>query len=127
MATQQLTNIPKDIKSKRAGGVISAYRIIKFGDDDETVVQADAVDDAFVGITIPGSGSDVSGMVEEGDMIDFATSGIPAVEYGGVVTRGDNLTTDSQGRAITAGATDNVIGVAFNSGVSGDIGSCRIV
>lgn len=126
MATQQLTNIPKDIKSKKAGGVVNAYRILKFGADDEHVVHASAASDKLIGISIPGSGSDTSGMADEEDMVDFATSGIPAVEYGDTVARGDELTSDADGRAVVAAGGNFVIGIAYNSGVRGDIGSCKI-
>jgi hypothetical protein len=56
--------------------------------------------------------------------------GIAPVEYGGNVTRGDPLTSDGDGKAITAtaagGSNVRLIGIAGSSGVLGDIGSAII-
>lgn len=123
---QQGANRPGHIISKKAGGVISAYRILKFGSDDEHVIQATAADDVLIGVSIPGSGSDPSGMVDEDEILDMATAGTPAVEYGDTVTRGEKLTSDAQGRAVPAAGGNNVIGTAMNSGVANDIGSVQI-
>lgn len=48
---------------------------------------------------------------------------IMSVEYGGTVTKGDAVTTDSVGRAVTATAGQYVNGVADEDGTVGKIGS----
>jgi len=103
-----------------AGAAIARHRIVKFGTDDDKAVQASAVGDALIG---------VSGELDiaSGERIDVIITGIPRVEYGGNVTRGDWLTTDAVGKAVSAapaaGVNNSVIGRAGESGVDGDIGS----
>ena len=99
---------------------IASYLIIKPGAADDTCVVATASTDALLGTagftalpTPVGQPLDVDWRVEA------------KVVYGGNVTRGDWLTSDGQGRAITAapaaGVNANVIGRALQSGVAGDV------
>ena len=114
---------PGLIKTYVAEAAVAAYRIVKPGTSDGNVVQGAAVTDALIGI---------SGMVagDLGKRVDIIHSDIAEVEYGGAVTRGDWLTSDANGKAVTAapaaGTNNNVIGRALVSGVLGDIGSCLI-
>ena len=98
-----------------AGGAVAPHRIVKYGDADGKVVQSAAADDAHVG---------VSGRVSaaSGGRVEIARQGIADVEYGGNVTRGDLLTADGDGKAVTAADGNRVIGSADVSGVAGDIG-----
>lgn len=111
------------IKNYTAGGAIAAYRIVKWS-ADSTVVQAAAATDALIGI------STRIAAAASGDRTDIVRSGIAEVEYGGNVTRGDPLTSDSSGKAVAAapaaGSNARIIGIAEVSGVSGDIGSALI-
>jgi hypothetical protein len=106
-----------------AAAAIGAYRIAKFGAADGEAIPAAASTDALIGVTtsLPAS---------LGERVDVIRGGIAEVEFGGNVTRGDWLTADAQGRAITAapaaGVNANVIGRAECSGVLGDIGSVLI-
>ncbi|MDR2551446.1 MAG: hypothetical protein LBD10_14745 [Desulfobulbus sp.] len=114
---------PGLIKTFVAEAAVAAYRIAKFGTSDANVVQATAVGDALIG---------VCGLVagDAGRRVDIIMSDIAEVEYGGNVTRGDWLTTDASGRAVSAapaaGTNNNVIGRALVSGVVGDIGHCML-
>lgn len=105
-----------------AGGAISANRFVKFGASDRAMLQAAAATDAIVGV------SDIAAAYTE--TVDVCISGIFPVVYGGTVTRGDLLTSDSSGRAIVAapaaGVNHRIGGVAMVSGVVGDLGSVRI-
>lgn len=107
------------IKTFDAGGTLPARRIVKFGSAEETVVVATAVGDALIGVSV-----DVD--AANGDLVDVVLSGIAQVEYGGNVTRGALLTTDTAGKAVAAapagGANNSVIGRAMVSGASGDYG-----
>ena len=107
------------VKNNIADGVIAACTIVKFSADAH-VVQAAAVSDSLVGVT-----TDIPAAI--GDRCDVIVHGLADVLYGGTVTRGDMLTTDSSGRAVTAapaaGVNNVVIGMAFVSGVVGDIGA----
>ena len=55
------------------------------------------------------------------------TLGIALAMYGGAVTAGDNLTTDANGKLVTATGTNPVIGVAMESGVDGEVHSVLLV
>lgn len=105
-----------------AGGAIPANRFVKFGASDRAMLQAAAATDAIVGV------SDIAAASTE--TVDVCISGIFPVVYGGTVTRGDLLTSDSTGRAIVAapaaGVNHRIGGVAMVSGVVGDLGSVRI-
>lgn len=111
-------------KTHTADGAIAAYRIVKHGDADGDVAQAAASTDKLIGIAgrVPAAAA--------GDRIDIVRAGIAEVEFGGTVTRGDPLTSDSVGRAVAAapgtGVNAYIIGIAEVSGVVGDIGSAHI-
>ncbi len=83
------------LTTKVAGAAIAAYRIVKFGDADGKVVQAEAAADALIGIVnrVP---------AESGRPVEINRYGVAEVEYGGGVTRGDALTSDADGKAVTA-------------------------
>jgi hypothetical protein len=129
----QTSGIEKSAKCTAAIG--TAYTIAKFGVDDNTLSVASAETDALIGIfqhTTESAGDEVRIMME----------GISRVVLGGTVTRGDRLTADVDGKAVSAsshthtentGATYtqnastqaasavNTIGIALASGVAGDI------
>jgi hypothetical protein len=112
------------IKNFTAQGAIPAYRIAKFGSADGTVVAAAAVSDLLLGVStrVPADAA--------GDRVDIVLSGIAEVEYGGNVTRGAKLTANASGAAVaaapSAGANNQIIGIAMVSGVAGDIGAVMI-
>jgi len=113
-------NNPTLTKSFLAGAAVTKYRIVKFGADDDSVVQAAAATDILIGVADPLGG-------ESGRRVDVIMQGAADVEYGGTVTRGALLTADANGRAVeaapAAGSNNRIIGVAMASGVTGDIGS----
>lgn len=107
-----------------AGGAVNPLRIVKHGAADREAVQAAGNTDALMGV------ADQMGAGTAGDPLDVIKSDLAEVEYGGNVTRGDWLTSDSEGRAVTAapaaGETVQVIGRAEVSGVLGDHGSVHV-
>lgn len=112
---------PDLIVSFIAGALIAAHRIVVFGSDDNTVVTASAATGSLIGISDLGADA-------AGDRLDVILEDIAEVEYGGTVTRGDLITSDANGKAITATvAGSRIIGFAMVSGVTGDIGSINIV
>lgn len=113
-------NNPGLIKTFYAGAAISPHRIVKFGADDDHVVQSSAAGDLHIGV------SGELGADAAEDRVDITMTDVPEVEYGAAVTRGQKLTADASGRAVPAATTNQVIGVAMESGVLGDIGSVRI-
>lgn len=107
------------IKSFVAGADIPANRAVKFGVDDNTVILAAAATDSIIGI------SDIGGL--NGQRLDIILADVGEISYGGTVTRGDLLTANATGQAITRTvAGSRVIGFAVVSGVIGDIGSVFI-
>lgn len=108
------------LKACYAGGPVLPNRIVKHGAADGYAVQAAAAADASFGV------ADNLGALAAGDPFDVIRGGIAEVVYGGVVTRGDALTSDSQGRAVKAASGNRVIGIAEVSGVLNDLGSVFI-
>lgn len=105
-----------------AGAAVNPYRFVKHGSSDQQAIQASAATDAIIGV------SDQMGADATGDPLDVIRSDLAEVEYGGSVTRGDPLTSDSDGRAITATVDGSrIAGYAETSGVVGDIGSYHAV
>lgn len=106
------------IKNFIAGAAIGRYLIVKFGGDDDTVVPAAAATDALIGIN---GETDV----ENAAGIDVYHSNVHQVRAGGAITRGDLITSDADGKAVTAapatGVNNAVIGRALASGVAEDI------
>lgn len=102
-----------------AGAAVAARRLVKFDSDDRTVIQGAAGADLVIGVSDLGAAA--------GERVDVIHTDIATVEYGGNVTRGQLLMSDSVGRAITATAAAGVnvryAGVAMVSGVSGDLGA----
>lgn len=106
-------------KNYTAGAAIAPFRIVKFGAADGEVVQAAAATDLSIGVSgsLPATAA--------GERIDIIRAGLTPVALGGTVTRGDKLTADANGAAVTAapaaGANANIIGIAEVSGVAGDV------
>lgn len=102
-----------NIRTCKTSAAIPAFRIAKFGSDDETVALASASTDALAGISqeidAPASGR-----------VDLAEDGPHSVQLGGPVTRGDFLTAGTDGKAVKC-TTGNYIAQAKQSGVAGDI------
>jgi hypothetical protein len=107
-------------KTYAAEAAITPRRIVKHGAADGGVINSAAAADKHAGV------ADSRGAAAAGDAVDIYKSGTVEVEYGGNVTRGDPLTSDAVGRAITAapaaGANVRIVGFAEVSGVLGDIG-----
>jgi len=117
-----MPNNPGLTKSYATGGAVAGYRIVKYS-ADETVVQGAAATDLSIGVSARlGAAS--------GERCDVVRTGITEVEFGGNVARGAKLTSDADGKAVTAapaqGVNNQIIGIAEVSGVAGDIGSLLI-
>ncbi len=107
------------IKNGTAEAAIAPYRIVKFGAADGGYVQSAAAADFNAGVC-------ESVGPASGERLDVVKAGIADVEFGGTVTRGQPLTSDANGKAVTAapaaGANVRIIGFAEVSAVAGDIG-----
>lgn len=107
------------IKNFIADGTINPYRILKHNNSDTDVVQASSETDYIIGV------SDEVG-ASSAERVDVTMNGIAQIELGGTVTRGEELTSDANGKAVSIsslpkGVNYRSIGKALVSGVSGDI------
>jgi hypothetical protein len=113
---------PIHVKNYVTGGAVGPNRIVKFGSADNTVVLAAAATDKPIGVS---RGPSTLGSVASGDRIDVVRLGIYPVVAGGTITRGDPITSDASGGAVTAapsaGTNNGIIGRAETSAVSGDL------
>lgn len=106
-----------------AEGTIVSNSFVKFGSDDDTVVQAAAATDSIIGavnmVAPPGSSA------ASGARLDVEVTGIVDIKLGGTVTRGGFVTSDASGLGVaaapSAGTNNRIAGIAQASGVSGDI------
>lgn len=109
---------PTLTKNFNAGAAIAAYRIVKMGAADATVVQGAAATDFLMGVCTEIAAA-------SGGRADVHIAGIADVEFGGTVTRGDEVTSDATGKAVAAapaaGVNNRIIGLALVSAVSGQI------
>ena len=110
--------IPK--RSFYASGAIAAYRFVKFAAADNAMAQASASTDMIIGI------SNLLG-AEDTRPVDVGFVGdVVLLDIGGTVTRGQDLTSDANGKGVAvtntvAAATNTNVGaVALQSGVDGD-------
>ena len=112
------------VKTFNAGGNVNHARFVKFDSDDRTVIQSAAGGDSTIGVSDFSATATVSA---SGERVDVQLTDVATVTYGGTVTRGQLLMSDSTGRAITAaaaaGANVRYCGVAMVSGVVGDLGA----
>lgn len=112
------------VKAYKAGAQIGPYLIVKWDTADYQVVLAAAATDKLVGVSVPNI------TAPSGQRVDVVLEGIAQVTAGGTVTRGDPLTSDASGRAVTAapgaGTNNRLIGFAETSAVVGDIFPIRL-
>ncbi len=106
------------IKSRNATTAIPALRLVKEGGVDGAGVPAVDAAASIIGVS-----SEIDTAVGERASV-IMSGNVADVLYGGTVARGDKLTADAQGRAITTTAPGaHYVGTAEVSGVVGDIGS----
>ncbi|MGK7925532.1 MAG: capsid cement protein [Spirulina sp.] len=114
----------KHVKTDKAvvesgNGKIEPYKVVKFGTAKDTVTKALAASDASIGIS-----NELE--AEEGEPCEFFICGIAPVTYGGTIVKGSQLTADANGDVVVAGAGNRIIGIAWEDGVAGNIGSLKI-
>ena len=105
------------VKTYDAGGTINEYRIVKFGSSDASVLQSSASTDKFAGVACLPKGATAA----IGDSVDVIKSGIADVTYGGTITVGDRLTSNADGKAISAESLFGTKTAVANGGSAGNI------
>lgn len=107
-----------------AGAAIGPNLLVKIGAADQTVIQATAATERFLGVTVQNI------TVASGDRVDVVMGGVYEVKAGGSISRGDPITADSNGKGVTAGpsaGTNNgVVGWALEAAADGDLFACFI-
>jgi hypothetical protein len=83
-------------RARTAQGAISPCRFVKPGTTPFTGLQAAAETDPIIGVSLEFNNP------QAGQRFDFAVIGPTKIELGGTVADGDLLTSDSEGRGITA-------------------------
>lgn len=104
-----------EFRSYKAESGVEAYRILKPGSTDLSVVKSTGPTDKIIGT------ADSLDKVA-GEMVDCAVGDVHEVRLGGTVTRGDALTSDANAKAVaTTTVGHRVIGFAEVSGVADDV------
>lgn len=107
-----------EFRNARAEATVEGFRILKHGTLDDTVVKAAAATDLLIGV------SDSLDKIT-GEQVDLAIGHLHEVRLGASVARGAPLTSDANGKAITAapaaGSNVRIIGFADQSGVLDDV------
>ena len=99
-----------------AGGAVTKRRLVKF-DGSGNVVQASAAADLLIGVS--DSAGDVAA---SGDRIDVLMGSQPEVEAGAAIAAGAPITSNANGKAVTAGVGEIAIGFAVEGAdADGDI------
>ncbi len=79
---------------------------------------------------LSGAGEAAIGVLQNepasGKSAELMTFGVSKVQYGNTVTQGQQLMSDANGKAVPHTGTNEVIGVALESGSSGEIGTALI-
>ena len=88
------------VQTKIASGAVANRRIVAFGSADNTAIQAAASTNKFLGVSDLPLGASAA----TGEPFDVIRCDIAEVDFGGTITRGDRLTADSNGKAISAEA-----------------------
>lgn len=102
--------------NKKAAAAIPRGSICVFVTDDDTVTFAASATAMSIGVLNQAKAAATD------DRVDVQIEGIANVLAGGTVARGDLLTSDANGAAITTvTATNRVIGMALKSAVAGDL------
>lgn len=99
-----------------ANEALTKFRFVKLA-GDEAVDQCDTAGEACLGV---GRVTVSAAEATAGKGTHVTELGVSFVQLGGTVTRGDFVTTDNVGRAVTAATGNYVHGVARKSGVVGD-------
>jgi len=114
-------NNPSLIKTFVAATAVESRRIVALDAADNSVKQASANSDPIIGVSAEPKA------VASGARIDVAHTGIVEVTAGASVTKGAWLTSDANGKAVTAGADEERIGRALTAAnADGDIISVEI-
>lgn len=102
--------------------IVSAYRFVKLGTADKTVIPATAGTEKIIGVSTDECGDAI------GNALTIQTLGTAKIEAGGTISSGDYITSGAGGVAIaTTTAGNTVRGIAVQDAVAGDIFEIQLV
>lgn len=108
------------IKAYVAEEATGQFLIAKQGTQDNQILKADSATASIIGVVCQ------PGEVAVGDTTDVTIMGEGEVMLGGSVSAGSSITSDANGKAVTASAGNRAVGMALESGVSGDVVRCLV-
>ncbi|MDD2721627.1 MAG: hypothetical protein PHH47_10010 [Gallionella sp.] len=103
------------LKNRTASGAIAAHRIVARSGTEGVRAQAASVTDKLSGICAEVGPAN-------GERFDEIVAGLADVQYGGVVTEGDELTSDADGKAVAVTAPR-----IHQSGIAGGVAGAHAV
>lgn len=101
------------IKPYIAESAVGRHRIVKYGTAANGAIVASAAADALMGVS-----TDVD--VAATGRLDVIKTGPAELTLGGSVTKGAFVTSDANGAGVTAATGNRYVGIAEETGVSGD-------
>lgn len=101
------------VKPYVAEGAVGRHRIVKFGTAANGAVVSAAATDSLMGVS-----TDVD--VAATGRLDVIKTGSAELILGGSVTKGAFVTSDANGAGVAAATGNRFIGIAEETGVSGD-------
>ena len=93
-----------------AGAAVAGCRFAQIGAADQAVIQAAANDDVILGVFPLSAKSGAPVAVQTGLVADL--------EVGAAITRGAKVTSNADGRGVTASGTHEVGGIALTAGTA---------
>jgi hypothetical protein len=117
---------PPTTPNLEANGDIRPYRAVApSGSGDNETGEANANNQCYGVCAGSTRRHDSANHAEDGDTVSLQPGVVLMIECGGTITRGNSLKTDADGKAVevaTTGTTNqNHIGIALESGASGEI------
>lgn len=97
-----------------AAALIPRFSVVKLDSAEDSVAVATAKTDRFVGVVADPAD------VPAGKRVDVILEGIAEVRAGATLTKGVDVSVDTQGRVVAAGAGDEVVGWATEAANAAD-------
>lgn len=98
---------------------INPHRFVGFSTTAGKKKQADTATEAIVGVSDE-FGVTVTDAAAD-NRFDYKVIGYAKLEYGGTIAAGAHLTTDADGKGVTASAGNRIGAMSHEAGVAGDI------
>lgn len=108
------------IKAYVAEDATGQFLIAKQGTADNLTLKADAAAAKTLGVVCQ------PGDVAAGEVADVAVLGEAEVRLGAAVEAGVSISSDATGRAVASASGNRAVGIALESGTTGDVVRCLV-